>query len=45
MGLLFDAIDLDSHLNQNPDPAEGLKMIMGVVVPPDRPGHGAVLVE
>lgn len=45
MGILFDAIDLDSHLNQNPDPAEGLKMIMGVVVPPDRPGHGAVLVE
>ncbi len=45
LGILCEHIDLDSHLNQNPDPAEGLKMVAGVVIPPDRPGHGAVLVE
>lgn len=45
IGILFDHIDLDSHLNLNPDPAEGLKMVTGVVIPSDRPGHGASLVE
>lgn len=43
LGALFDHIDLDSHLNLNPDPATGLGWIEGVVVPSDRPGHGASL--
>ncbi len=45
IGALFDHIDLDSHLNLNPDPAEGLKYVAGVVLPSDRPGHGATVVE
>jgi L-Ala-D/L-Glu epimerase len=44
IGALFDHIDLDSHLNLNPDPATGLELVDGVVLPPDVPGHGAVLV-
>lgn len=40
---LFDYIDLDSHLNLNPDPAVGLEIIDGVVLPPETPGHGACL--
>ncbi|MEZ0324497.1 MAG: dipeptide epimerase [Fimbriimonas sp.] len=43
IGALFDYIDLDSHTNLNPDPAEGAPLIDGVVVPTDRPGHGARL--
>jgi L-alanine-DL-glutamate epimerase-like enolase superfamily enzyme len=43
LGSLFDYIDLDSHLNLNPDPAEGAPIIDGVVLPLDRPGHGADL--
>lgn len=43
IGALFDHIDLDSHLNLNPDPAEGAPIIDGVIVPSDRPGHGAIL--
>ena len=44
MGALFDHIDLDSHLNLLPDPAEGLQLTNGVVnVDPNRPGHGATL--
>ncbi len=43
MGALFDYIDLDSHTNLNPDPASGAQMIDGVVLPTDRPGHGASL--
>lgn len=45
IGALFDHIDLDSHLNLHPDPAEGLKSVAGVVIPSDSPGHGAVVVE
>ena len=45
IGALFDHIDLDSHLNLHPDPAEGLKMVAGVVIPSDRSGHGAAVVE
>jgi L-Ala-D/L-Glu epimerase len=45
IGVLFDQIDLDSHLNQNPDPAEGLQFVAGVVLPTEAPGHGASLVE
>jgi muconate cycloisomerase len=43
IGALFDHIDLDSHLSLNPDPAEGLDLIDGVVTPRDVPGHGANL--
>lgn len=42
---LFDHIDLDSHFNLDPDPAEGLELCDGVVTPADRPGHGAWLKE
>lgn len=41
---LFDHIDLDSHMNLDPDPGTGLKLVSGVVMPSDRPGHGAWLV-
>jgi muconate cycloisomerase len=43
LGALLDHVDLDSHLNLDPDPAEGAQMVNGVVTPPDRPGHGAFL--
>jgi muconate cycloisomerase len=43
IGSLFDHIDLDSHLNLNPDPADGLQIVDGIVAPPERPGHGAEL--
>jgi muconate cycloisomerase len=43
LGSLFDYIDLDSHLNLDPDPAEGAPIIDGLVTPTDRPGHGARL--
>lgn len=43
IGALFDHLDLDSHLNLNPDPAVGLGWENGCVVPPERPGHGAEL--
>lgn len=43
IGSLFDHIDLDSHLNMNPDPATGAPIVDGVIVPQDVPGHGASL--
>ncbi len=43
LGALFDEIDLDSHLNLAPDPAEGATLVDGVVTPTDAPGHGARL--
>lgn len=43
IGSLFDFIDLDTHLNLNPDPAVGLDYEGGVVLPPEVPGHGAHL--
>ena len=43
IGALFDHIDLDSHLNLNPDPAYGAPIIDGVITPVDLPGHGAYL--
>ncbi len=43
MGAMFDHIDLDSHLNLNPDPAGGAPIVDGVIVPLDVPGHGATL--
>ena len=43
IGALFDYIDLDSHLNLDPDPAGGLGFVEGIVMPRDVPGHGAFL--
>jgi muconate cycloisomerase len=45
IGALFDHIDLDSHLNLNPDPADGASIIDGVITPTERPGHGAQLLN
>jgi len=45
LSALFDYIDLDSHLNLNPDPAGGAEIHNGIVTPSDRPGHGAYLVD
>lgn len=42
LGALFDYIDLDSHLNLDPDPATGAPFVAGVTLPADRPGHGGV---
>ncbi len=41
IGALFDHIDLDSHLNLQPDPCSGATFEAGVIIPPDTPGHGA----
>ena len=43
LGELFDYIDLDSHLNLEPDPAEGAPFVDGTILPEDRPGHGGQL--
>lgn len=43
LGALFDYIDLDSHLNLDPDPATGAPFENGVTLPADQPGHGGVL--
>jgi muconate cycloisomerase len=43
IGALFDYIDLDSHTNLNPDPAEGAPICDGIVLPAEKPGHGASL--
>lgn len=43
LGALFDHIDLDSHLNLAPDPAQGTRFVDGVVLPGTAPGHGAWL--
>ncbi len=43
LAALFDHIDLDSHLNLDPDPAEGAPFADGVTLPADRPGHGGQL--
>ncbi len=43
LGALFDYIDLDSHLNLDPDPADGAPFQAGVTLPADRPGHGGAL--
>ena len=44
IGALFDHMDLDSHLNLAPDPADGAPIADGVVLPADRPGHGGRLI-
>lgn len=41
IGSLFDAIDLDSHLNLTNDPCSGAVLSAGAIVPTDSPGHGA----
>ncbi|MEM9000826.1 MAG: dipeptide epimerase [Bacteroidota bacterium] len=33
-------IDLDSHLNLDPDPCEGAPLVNGITMPLDIPGHG-----
>jgi len=43
IGALMDFIDLDAHFNLDPDPAGGTKLVAGVVVPTNHPGHGAFL--
>lgn len=43
IGSLFDYIDLDSHLNLDPDPARGSELNEGVILPLTLPGHGANL--
>jgi L-Ala-D/L-Glu epimerase len=45
IGALFDYIDLDSHLNLKPDPAEGAPIVDGVITPSCNPGHGARLIH
>ena len=42
---VLDHIDLDSHYNLAPDPAEGAPMVNGITMPTDLPGHGAYLKE
>lgn len=43
IGALFDYIDLDSHLNLNPDPTEGAPIVDGIIEPTQKPGHGGSL--
>ena len=45
LGALFDHIDLDSHLNLNPDPATGAQLDDGVLQPTEDPGHGGRLID
>ena len=40
---VLDHIDLDSHYNLAPDPAEGAPLINGITLPSNRAGHGAKL--
>lgn len=37
---VLDHIDLDSHLNLNPDPCQGAPLINEITMPLDVPGHG-----
>ncbi len=43
IGALFDYIDLDSHLNIDPNPTSGAPLVNGIVTPQNIPGHGASL--
>ena len=45
LGSLFDYIDLDSHLNLNPDPADGAPIVDGAIQCSEQPGHGGRLVH
>ena len=41
---LLDHIDLDSHLNLDPDPCTGAQLVDGIMMPNDLPGHGASII-
>lgn len=43
LGGAVDFLDLDSHLNLDPDPASGATLVDAVVTPLQQPGHGAML--
>ena len=45
LGSLVDALDLDSHLNLNPDPFLGAEYVHGTIRPPDTPGFGIHCLE
>ena len=45
IGSMFDYIDLDSHLNLNPDPAIGLGFDAGMLLLSDAPGFGVDIRE
>jgi len=40
---IIDYVDLDSHYNLDPDPSEGAKMIDGITMNSNKPGHGSKL--
>jgi len=40
---IIDYVDLDSHYNLDPDPSEGAKMIDGITMNNNKPGHGSKL--
>ena len=40
-----DYVDLDSHLNLDPDPCVGAQLIDGIITPSDAPGHGAAIIR
>ncbi|MGI9311257.1 MAG: enolase C-terminal domain-like protein, partial [bacterium] len=44
LGGAIDHIDLDSHLNLDPDPCRGARLIDGVITPNEQPGHGAEII-
>ena len=41
----LDHIDLDSHLNLDPDPCEGAPLVNGITMPKDVPGHGGQFIN
>ena len=41
----LDHVDLDSHLNLNPDPCEGAPLVNETTTPLDKPGHGGKFKE
>ena len=45
IGSLFDYIDLDSHLNLDPNPTKGASLVNGIVTPKNIPGHGGSLLH
>ena len=45
IGSLFDYIDLDSHLNLDPDPCGGAEMTDGKILPTNNPGHGGGILD
>ncbi|WP_041632842.1 dipeptide epimerase [Maribacter sp. HTCC2170] len=42
---VLDHVDLDSQLNLDPDPFSGAQLTNGIIMPNNRPGHGAILKE